>query len=225
MTGTSARTGNAERPKGTAAPDMADEASGGARGDRADKRGGGAMGGRADEPSSFPRLERTSVGLQAVETIKALIVAGDLQPGDALPSERELAVMLGISRPSLREAIRVLSAMNVVQPGTAAGPTSRRWIPACSRSRSASCSRWNRQRSVTCTRSGRCWRSAPSAWLRRGSPRTRWTTCGGSPKLPNRRSQIQPATPNSTMRYTRRSSKRPRTRSASASTRASPTCR
>ncbi len=113
MTGTAARTGNAERPKGTAAgPDMADEASGGARGDRADKRGRGAP----DEPSSFPRLERTSVGLQAVETIKALIVAGDLQPGDALPSERELAVMLGISRPSLREAIRVLSAMNVVQP-------------------------------------------------------------------------------------------------------------
>jgi GntR family transcriptional regulator, transcriptional repressor for pyruvate dehydrogenase complex len=70
----------------------------------------------ADSPQSFPRLERTSVGLQAAETIKALIVAGDLQPGDALPSERELAAMLGISRPSLREAIRVLSAMNVVEP-------------------------------------------------------------------------------------------------------------
>jgi len=69
-----------------------------------------------ERPLSFPRLERTSVGLQAAEAIKALILAGDLQPGDALPSERDLAVMLGISRPSLREAIRVLSAMNVVEP-------------------------------------------------------------------------------------------------------------
>jgi GntR family transcriptional regulator, transcriptional repressor for pyruvate dehydrogenase complex len=69
-----------------------------------------------DQPMSFPRLERTSVGLQAAEAIKTLIVNGDLQPGDALPSERDLAVMLGISRPSLREAIRVLSAMNVVEP-------------------------------------------------------------------------------------------------------------
>jgi GntR family transcriptional regulator, transcriptional repressor for pyruvate dehydrogenase complex len=65
---------------------------------------------------SFAPLPRTSVGLQAAEAIKALILAGDLQPGDALPSERDLAGMLGISRPSLREAIRVLSAMNVLEP-------------------------------------------------------------------------------------------------------------
>lgn len=70
---------------------------------------------RQEKPLSFPRLERTSVGLQAAEAIKALILAGDLQPGNALPSERDLAVMLGISRPSLREGIRVLSAMNVVE--------------------------------------------------------------------------------------------------------------
>jgi GntR family transcriptional regulator, transcriptional repressor for pyruvate dehydrogenase complex len=89
MTGTTARTGDHERARNTAA---------------------------RPETSSFTPLERTSVGLQAVETIKALILAGDLQPGDALPSERELAVMLGISRPSLREAIRVLSAMNVLEP-------------------------------------------------------------------------------------------------------------
>jgi GntR family transcriptional repressor for pyruvate dehydrogenase complex len=70
-----------------------------------------------EEPTfSFARLERTSVGLQAAEAIKSLILAGDLQPGDALPSERDLAAMLGISRPSLREAIRVLSAMNVLEP-------------------------------------------------------------------------------------------------------------
>jgi GntR family transcriptional regulator, transcriptional repressor for pyruvate dehydrogenase complex len=75
------------------------------------------MTGEGQEPTfSFNRLERTSVGLQAAETIKSLILKGELRPGDALPSERDLAVMLGISRPSLREAIRVLSAMNVLEP-------------------------------------------------------------------------------------------------------------
>lgn len=55
------------------------------------------------------------VGMQAVSAIKSLILRGDLRPGDTLPSERDLAVMLGISRPSLREAIRVLRAMNIIE--------------------------------------------------------------------------------------------------------------
>jgi GntR family transcriptional repressor for pyruvate dehydrogenase complex len=65
---------------------------------------------------AFPALKKTSVSLQAAETIKALILSGELGAGDALPPERDLAVMLGISRPSVREAIRVLTAMNVVEP-------------------------------------------------------------------------------------------------------------
>ena len=71
---------------------------------------------RAAGTPSFSALEKTSIGLQAADAIKALIVSGELQPGDTLPPERELATMLGISRPSLREAIRVLSALNVVEP-------------------------------------------------------------------------------------------------------------
>lgn len=69
-----------------------------------------------DGPPSFSALEKTSIGLQAADAIKALIVSGELGPGDTLPPERELAAMLGISRPTLREAIRVLSALNVVEP-------------------------------------------------------------------------------------------------------------
>ena len=65
---------------------------------------------------SFSTLEKQSIGLQAADAIKALIVSGELKPGDTLPPERELAAMLGISRPTLREAIRVLSALNVVEP-------------------------------------------------------------------------------------------------------------
>src|SRR5271169_2791035 len=79
-------------------------------------RRGGTARARGSAAPSFSALEKTSIGLQAADAIKALIVSGELKPGDTLPPERELAGMLGISRPSLREAIRVLSALNVVEP-------------------------------------------------------------------------------------------------------------
>lgn len=63
----------------------------------------------------FPTLQKSSVGSQAVEAIKSMIVAGQLRPGQALPPERELAAMLGISRPSLREATKALGSMNVLE--------------------------------------------------------------------------------------------------------------
>jgi GntR family transcriptional repressor for pyruvate dehydrogenase complex len=48
---------------------------------------------------------------EIVDQIKQLIAKGDLKPGDRIPSERDLATMLGVSRPSVREAIMVLEAM------------------------------------------------------------------------------------------------------------------
>jgi len=41
--------------------------------------------------------------------------AGKLHPGEKLPSERELAAMLQVSRPSLREALRALAIMNIIE--------------------------------------------------------------------------------------------------------------
>src|SRR3954451_478597 len=43
-----------------------------------------------------------------------MIVAGDLQPGDRLPREADLAERLGLSRKSLREAVRALSLIRVL---------------------------------------------------------------------------------------------------------------
>lgn len=43
-----------------------------------------------------------------------MIVAGDLAPGDRLPPEQEFADQLGVSRGSLREAVRALSEINVL---------------------------------------------------------------------------------------------------------------
>jgi DNA-binding FadR family transcriptional regulator len=51
---------------------------------------------------------------EAIEKIKDMIVSGALRPGDRLPKESELAAGLGLSRNSLREAVRALSLMRVL---------------------------------------------------------------------------------------------------------------
>lgn len=55
------------------------------------------------------------------EHVVALILAGDLAPGAALPAERELATQLGVSRPLVREAIRTLEAVNILESRRGAG--------------------------------------------------------------------------------------------------------
>ena len=59
-------------------------------------------------------MSRDAAALQAVGHIQAMIRRGDVLPGDRLPSERELARTLGVSRSTLREAIRALIVMNVL---------------------------------------------------------------------------------------------------------------
>ncbi|MCX4759767.1 FadR family transcriptional regulator [Streptomyces sp. NBC_01275] len=51
---------------------------------------------------------------EAMDKIKAMIVAGDLAPGSRLPKEEILAGQLGLSRSSLREAVRALTAMRIL---------------------------------------------------------------------------------------------------------------
>ncbi|MGE5770261.1 MAG: FCD domain-containing protein [Betaproteobacteria bacterium] len=48
-------------------------------------------------------------------SLERRILEGSLKPGDRLPAERELAVELGVSRPSLREAIQKLASKGMVQ--------------------------------------------------------------------------------------------------------------
>ena len=54
--------------------------------------------------------------------VEADLAAGRLRIGGRLPGERALAEQLGISRPSVREAVRVLEAMGVVRTATGSGP-------------------------------------------------------------------------------------------------------
>lgn len=50
----------------------------------------------------------------AIEAIKEMIVAGQLGPGDRLPREADLAERLGLSRNSLREAVKALTLIKVL---------------------------------------------------------------------------------------------------------------
>ena len=53
-------------------------------------------------------VRRTTLREEAAVQIKTLILEGRLQPGDRLPSERDLVARLGVSRASIREALRSL---------------------------------------------------------------------------------------------------------------------
>ncbi len=64
---------------------------------------------------NFEAIQRHSVTEEAIRQVKVLVTSGELAPGQKLPSERDLSEMLGVSRPSLREAVRALGAMGVLE--------------------------------------------------------------------------------------------------------------
>lgn len=57
---------------------------------------------------------RNSAGSAAVDAIKNFIVTNRLKPGDALPTESDLQAALGVSRSSVREALRTLQSLDIV---------------------------------------------------------------------------------------------------------------
>ena len=69
---------------------------------------------RGSERSFEPVATRRTFE-EAVEQIAEKIKTGDLHTGDRLPSERELAAQMRISRPTLREAIKTLTEAGVLE--------------------------------------------------------------------------------------------------------------
>jgi GntR family transcriptional regulator, transcriptional repressor for pyruvate dehydrogenase complex len=67
---------------------------------------------------AFPPVRTRRTFEEALEQIAEAIRAGDLRQGDRLPSERDLAAQMQISRPTLREAIEVLVESGVLQVRT-----------------------------------------------------------------------------------------------------------
>ena len=70
--------------------------------------------------SDFEAIRRNKVYEEVAKQIERLILK-KLQPGDKLPSERELAESLGVSRSSIRDAIRSLELIGMVEPRQGAG--------------------------------------------------------------------------------------------------------
>ena len=64
-------------------------------------------------PQNKVQVPRISDAVAA--SLERRILEGSLKPGDRLPPERELAIELGVSRPSLREAIQKLASKGMVQ--------------------------------------------------------------------------------------------------------------
>jgi fatty acid metabolism transcriptional regulator FadR len=63
----------------------------------------------------FEPIDKSTVPEQVAATIRQAIVSGELQAGDALPSERALAEELGVNRSTVREALHRLEAWGLVR--------------------------------------------------------------------------------------------------------------
>jgi len=72
----------------------------------------GRPGAAAETPSTRDRV---------VDHVRRLIESGELEPGDRLPGERDLAHELGVSRPSVRSGLEALESMGVVVSRRGAG--------------------------------------------------------------------------------------------------------
>jgi GntR family transcriptional repressor for pyruvate dehydrogenase complex len=74
-----------------------------------------------NSPTDFGTVERAALPEQIAERILQMIKGRQLRPGDKLPAERELAMMMNVGRPALREALRALAMMNVIEIRQGAG--------------------------------------------------------------------------------------------------------
>ena len=80
--------------------------------------------------ADWSQLERVNLRDQVVEAIRQAIIEGRFPPGAKLPSEHEIARTFGVSRSSVREAIRHLAAMGLVTSRQGAGAFVARPEPA-----------------------------------------------------------------------------------------------
>ena len=73
------------------------------------------MGQRESGDDLFVPVAVTRASSAIVDQIRSVIVSGRLKPGERLPSERELAAQFGVSRVTVRDALRALEATGLVE--------------------------------------------------------------------------------------------------------------
>ena len=71
--------------------------------------------GKSPAEKIFTRVERERTFERVAEHIRKLIIQGKISPGEALPPERELSATLGVTRNTLREALRYLENTGLVR--------------------------------------------------------------------------------------------------------------
>ncbi|WP_417268864.1 FadR/GntR family transcriptional regulator [Celeribacter sp.] len=69
----------------------------------------------------FQKIDTAKLSTSVVQQIELLILRGILRPGERLPSERDLSERMGISRPSIREAVASLSDKGLLETKAGAG--------------------------------------------------------------------------------------------------------
>jgi len=69
----------------------------------------------------FQAIETQRLYQQVAQQVADLIQSGELPPGERLPAERELAKRLGVSRPTIREAMIALEIAGLVEVRTGTG--------------------------------------------------------------------------------------------------------
>lgn len=64
---------------------------------------------------NFGKFTRETLAIKVADAIIQLINYQQLQPGDRLPPERKLAELLGVSRPVIRSAVKILCDQRLVE--------------------------------------------------------------------------------------------------------------
>src|ERR1035437_3855588 len=68
-----------------------------------------------DGPDWGPQIRRMAITDEVISRFKDLILQRVLTPGCKLPSERELVKVLGVSRPTLRQAMKALQVLGIIR--------------------------------------------------------------------------------------------------------------
>ncbi len=74
-----------------------------------------------DVRSALTQVRKTRVSTGVAQQLQALMHQGRLAIGERLPSERELSDLLGVSRPAVREALRLLEVMGYLRTDAGRG--------------------------------------------------------------------------------------------------------
>jgi DNA-binding FadR family transcriptional regulator len=80
----------------------------------------GEMQTKANGSSKHLQVRAEKLSHLVAERLRGQIASGEMAPGDTLPSESELMQQMGVSRPTLREAMRVLESEGLLQLGRGA---------------------------------------------------------------------------------------------------------